>query len=338
MTERMKGNKMADLEQLYKHCVLCPRACGVNRLKDERGFCGMPAESSVARVSLHQWEEPCISGKNGSGTVFFAGCSLGCVYCQNGRIISGNVIEGGGGDLNRCKVKDSHALASDYLLLEKSGAHNINLVTASHFLPQVVESLRIAKEEGLSIPVVYNTSGYERPDALRLLKDLVDIWLTDFRYMHSETAAAYSSAPDYPEAATEALREMMSQSELSFDSDGMMRKGVIVRVLLLPGHVKEAEEILSYIWTEYGDRLYISLLSQYTPVRKEVPDPLLLRKVTAREYRRFLDFALSCGISNAFIQEGSSAEESFIPEFDGDIHLTDNVNKTRKMQAPPESP
>ena len=312
---------MTDFEKLYEHCALCPRMCGVNRLKGERGFCGMPAEASLARVSLHHWEEPCLSGQNGSGTVFFAGCSLGCVYCQNGRIIPEQVMEGGGADLGRCIVKDSHALAEDYLLLEQNGAHNINLVTASHFLPQVAESLAIARERGLRIPVVYNTSGYERADSLRHLNGLVDIWLTDFRYMRPETAAAYSKAPDYPDAAKEALREMMSQSDLSFDSDGMMRKGVIVRILLLPGHVKEAEEIVTYLWQEYGDRLYISLLSQYTPVRKSVPDPLLSRKVTAREYRRLIDHALSLGISNAFIQEGSSAKESFIPEFDGNVHL-----------------
>ena len=291
-------------------CTLCPRKCGVDRSR-AAGFCKMGENPKVARAALHFWEEPCISGKRGSGAVFFSGCTLRCAYCQN-RPIS---HEGQGKEIT------PRQLSEIFRRLEDQGAHNINLVTASHFLPQVAESLAIARERGLRIPVVYNTSGYERADSLRHLKGLVDIWLTDFRYMRPETAAAYSKAPDYPEAAKEALREMMSQSDLSFDSDGMMRKGVIVRVLLLPGHVKEAEEIVTYLWQEYGDRLYISLLSQYTPVRKSVPDPLLSRKVTAREYRRLIDHALSLGISNAFIQEGSSAKESFIPEFDGNVHL-----------------
>ena len=298
-------------------CTLCPRACGADRAAGERGFCGMGETPAIARVSFHMWEEPCISGTRGSGTVFFAGCPLGCIYCQNRSIVAGSVIPGGGSDLPLAKKVTDAEMADIFVRLERDGAHNINLVTATHFLPGVIRALRMAKARGLGIPVVYNTSGYECEESLRALSGLVDIYLTDFRYMDPKTAAAYSRAPDYPVAAKTALSEMLRQTPLSFGPDGLMTSGTIVRILLLPGHVKEACSIVSYIHETYGDRLYLSLLRQYTPLPAVMSDPLLRRKVTKREYDRLVQHALSLGVTKAFVQEGAAAEESFIPVFDG---------------------
>lgn len=305
----------------YEHCVLCPRRCGADRTGRMRGYCGMGAEASVSRVSLHMWEEPCISGTRGSGTVFFSGCSLGCIYCQNSSIVSGNIIPGGGRDLPLGRTVTAEELAEIFFRLEEKGAHNVNLVTAAHFLPHVREALARAKSGGLGIPVVYNTSGYESAESLRHLQGLVDIYLTDFRYIRPDTASKYSRAPDYPAAAKQALDEMTRQGALHFSEDGMLLSGTLVRVLLLPGHVREACEILHFLHERYGDGIYVSLLSQYTPLHAAASDPLLKRKVTRREYGRLIQCALDLGMERVYIQEGSSAGESFIPVFDGGEYL-----------------
>lgn len=299
-------NETEKIQSWMKKCRLCPRNCGVNRLDGQKGFCGVDAEIVVARAALHMWEEPCISGKEGSGAVFFSGCSLGCGFCQNNKISRGQTGK-------RISVE---YLAELFFQLREQGANNINLVTAGHFMPQVALALENARKHGLKIPVVYNSSGYEKADSLKMLEGLVDIYLPDFKYMDPELAGKYSHAPDYPQIAKDALEEMVQQvGNPEFDERGMMKKGVIVRHLLLPGHVKNSREVLKYLYETYGDRIYISIMNQYTPMPAMKDDPKLSRKVTDREYERLLDYALSLGLNNGFIQEGETAKESFIPEF-----------------------
>lgn len=298
-----------ELQTMLKDCHLCPRNCGVDRLAGQKGFCGVDAGIMVARAALHMWEEPCISGKEGSGAVFFSGCSLGCVFCQNRTISKGQ----------SGKVITVERLAELFLDLQGQKANNINLVTAGHFLPQVREALILAKEQGLTIPVVYNSSGYEKAEMLRYLDGLVDIYLPDLKYLEADLAGKYSHAKDYPEVAMKALEEMVRQVGMpEFDERGMMKKGVIVRHLLLPGHVRNSKKVLEYLYGTYGDQIYISLMSQYTPMPAMKDDPQLSRKVTDREYDRLLDHAISLGVTNCFIQEGETAKESFIPEFNGE--------------------
>lgn len=300
---------MSEIKELQKNCCLCPRNCGIDRLAGQKGFCGVTAEIMVARAALHMWEEPCISGKEGSGAVFFSGCSLGCVFCQNRAISRGQ----------SGKMITVERLAEIFLDLQRQKANNINLVTAGHFLVQVREALILAKKQGLTIPVVYNSSGYEKAEMLQLLDGLVDIYLPDFKYMESDLAGKYSHTKDYPEIAREALAEMVRQAGTpEFDDRGMMKKGVIVRHLLLPGHVRNSRKVLEYLYETYKDQIYISLMNQYTPMPAVLEDPQLSRKVTAREYDRLLDHAISLGVTNCFIQEGETAKESFIPEFDGE--------------------
>lgn len=298
-----------ELQTMLKECHLCPRNCGVDRLAGQKGFCGVDAGIMVARAALHMWEEPCISGKEGSGAVFFSGCSLGCAFCQNRTISKGQ----------SGKVITVEHLAELFLDLQEQKANNINLVTAGHFLPQVREALILAKEQGLTIPVVYNSSGYEKAEMLRYLEGLVDIYLPDLKYLEADLAGKYSHAKDYPEVAMKALEEMVRQVGMpEFDERGMMKKGVIVRHLLLPGHVRNSKKVLEYLYGTYGDQIYISLMSQYTPMPAMKDDPQLSRKVTDREYDRLLDHAISLGVTNCFIQEGETAKESFIPEFNGE--------------------
>lgn len=287
--------------------MLCPRECGANRASGKTGRCHVSARVRVARAALHMWEEPCISGKEGSGAVFFSGCSLGCIYCQNREISGGK----SGLDISVSR------LAEIFLELEAQGANNINLVTAGHYVPQVVRALEEAKRLGLQIPVVYNSSGYEKAETLRMLEGLVDVYLPDFKYLSPDLARQYSGASDYPETAQAAIREMVRQQPMpQFDARGMMTQGVLVRHLLLPGHVREAKRVLEYLHREYGDQIYISMMNQYTPGPEVREDPLLHRGVTKREYERLLDFAWELGITQGFCQEGGTAKESFIPAFD----------------------
>lgn len=299
------------LEEYMKHCTLCPRACGIDRRAGQRGRCHMDSRIFVAKTSLHMWEEPCISGEEGSGTVFFSGCSLGCIFCQNHEI-SGAEPTG--------KEVSIEKLADCFLSLQEKGANNINLVTAAHYIPQTVLALQKAKEQGLILPVVYNSSGYEKTESLRMLDGLVDVYLPDFKYMSSALAQEYSKAPDYPERAKEALAEMVRQVPKSeFDDRGIMRKGVIVRHLMLPGHLADSKKVVRYLYETYGDRIYISMMNQYTPMPGLKDHPHLGRKVRKKEYEKLLDFAIALGVENGFFQEGETAKESFIPDFDGNL-------------------
>lgn len=290
-----------------KRCTLCPRNCNVDREAGERGVCGVTGEGILgARAALHMWEEPCISGECGSGTVFFSGCSLRCIYCQNYEIAHAETGK-------RITVE---RLSEIFLELAKKGAHNINLVTPTHYTPEIIRAVLRARACGLTLPIIYNCSGYEKVETLKMLEGIVDIYLTDFKYMESDLAAKFSKAPDYPTIAKEALKEMVRQTgEPVFDENDLMKKGVIVRHLLLPNHLKNAKAVVQYVYETYGNQLYLSLMNQYTPLPQVRHIPELNRKVTDREYEKLLDYAIDLGVEQAFIQEGETAEESFIPSF-----------------------
>ena len=293
-----------DSLSLYKSCRLCGHGCGVNRTRGERGLCNMTSSVRVARAALHMWEEPIISGERGSGTVFFSGCSLGCIYCQNK-----DISRGAGG----VKISEER-LSEIFLELECQGAHNVNLVTPTHFVPSVISSVAMARERGLTVPIVYNTSSYETRETIAALSGTVDVYLADLKYYKEETARRLSFADDYCRTAREAIAEMVKNQPIPVIKDGIMQRGVVVRILLLPGHLIEAKLSLKYLYDTYGDSIYISLMSQYTPMG-ELPSPLD-RTVTEYEYRSLVRYAEELGVTYAFIQEGGSAEESFIPAFD----------------------
>lgn len=291
----------------YEDCLLCPRKCGINRSTGQTGVCGVSSEIKVARAALHYWEEPCISGKRGSGAVFFSGCSLHCVFCQNREISDGK--EG--------KVISKERLSDIFMELADKGANNINLVTPGQYIPDIVWAVNDAKSRGMKLPIIYNTSGYENVTELKLLEGIVDVYLPDFKYMDSTLSARYSRAKDYPSVAKQALSEMVRQQPdvVIDDATGLIQKGVIVRQLLLPGHVNDAKAVLKYLYDTYHDHVYISMMSQFTPsALKDYPE--INRTVTRREYERLVDYALKIGITNAFIQEGDVAKDSFIPAFD----------------------
>lgn len=295
-------------------CNICPRKCGADR-SESTGYCNSGEKAKVSRASLHLWEEPCLSGERGSGTVFFTGCNLRCVYCQNQKISLGDC----GRELTE------YQLADLYLKLQESGAHNINLVTPTHFLSPITASLRLARSMGLKIPVVYNTSGYENEEAIKALDGLVDIYLTDFKYMSEGLAKKYSHAKDYPSVIKKALYQMVSQAGTPFyDENGMLLSGVIVRHLILPDCTDDSKQILKYLYKNYGDTIIISIMNQFTPLENVKDYPELNRKITDSEYKSVVDYALSLGINNAFIQEGETQSESFIPDFDCG-QLLDNI-------------
>ena len=291
----------------YENCLLCPRKCGINRGIGQTGVCGVSSEIKVARAALHYWEEPCISGKRGSGAVFFSGCSLHCVFCQNRAISDGK--EG--------KVISKERLSDIFIELADKGANNINLVTPGQYIPDIVWAVNDAKSRGMKLPIIYNTSGYENVTELKLLEGIVDVYLPDFKYMDNMLSARYSRAKDYPSVAKQALSEMVRQQPdvVIDDATGLIQKGVIVRQLLLPGHVNDAKAVLKYLYDTYHDHVYISMMSQFTPIAlKDYPE--INRTVTRREYERLVDYAIKIGITNAFIQEGDVAKDSFIPAFD----------------------
>lgn len=311
----------------FTHCSLCPRDCRADRAGGKRGACRERDKVRIARAALHMWEEPCITGRGGSGTVFFSGCTLGCVFCQNA-----SIARGGAG-----KEVSVDYLAEIFLRLQEEGAENINLVTGDHFVPQIVKGLQRGRDGGLCIPVVYNTSSYVKADTLRCLEGLVDIYLPDFKYYDSGRAYRYAKAKDYPLTAKEAIKEMVRQQGKpefigkngeSLDSRAYnalddpegktMSRGTIVRHLLLPGGLEDGKRILSYLLDTYGETIYISIMNQYTPMGVFPEMPELNSRVTEEEYEALLEFAIDRGIENGFFQEGNTAEESFIPSFHGE--------------------
>ena len=291
----------------YENCLLCPRKCGINRSTGQTGVCGVSAEIRVARAALHYWEEPCISGKKGSGAVFFSGCSLHCVFCQNREISGGKAG----------KVISKERLSDIFLELKAKGANNINLVTPGQYIPDIVWAVNDARSRGMKLPIVYNTSGYEDAKELKLLDGIVDVYLPDFKYMEEALARELSHAPDYPDVAKIAIKEMVRQTgKCEFDEDGYIKRGTIVRNLILPGHTRNSLKVLEYLHETYGNEIYLSIMNQYTPVYHHEKYPELNRKVTVREYEKVLDGAIAMGIENGFFQDGETAEESFIPAFD----------------------
>lgn len=323
----------------FENCTLCPRGCRVNRYK-KTGYCGQGAEVKAARAALHFWEEPCISGKNGSGAVFFTGCQMRCVFCQNTKIAAGQ---------DGFPVSESR-LSEIFLELQEKKANNINLVTPTHFVPVIIRAVEAARNQGLKIPIVYNTSAYEEVDTVKSLEGIVNVWLPDYKYASSVLAAKYSKAPDYPERALAAIREMVRQagaggspeasalqagtgvlpsaSHAHFATaseaaalgieEGIMTRGVIVRHLVLPGAVRESKDALRRLYDNFENRIFISIMNQYTPVAGLALPDELTRKVAEDEYDRVLSYANALGIENGFMQEGETQKESFIPEFTGE--------------------
>ncbi len=315
----MYNHSFCSIESLA-HCQLCPRNCRVNRLAGELGYCRESAALYAGRAALLQWEEPVISGSRGSGAVFFSGCNMGCIFCQNHDIARGQA----GQEITPARLTEI------FFSLQDQGAHNINLVTPSHYLPLILPALREAKKQGLSIPIVYNTAAYERIEAIQALEGLVDIYLPDLKYISSELSLRYSKAADYFSYAGAAIAEMVRQTGGPLFSDGkssldceddaedpLMVRGVIVRHLALPGCEKDSRAVLRYLHETYGNQIFISLMSQYTPMPQVAEDPLLSRPLTAKEYDDLVDYAVEIGIENGFIQGGETASESFIPAFDG---------------------
>ena len=305
---------------------MCPRACGVNRAIGELGVCKAPAELHIGRAALHWWEEPCLVGEQGSGAVFFSYCPLGCVYCQNEDLVAGAGIEVGFEQFKQTLLR----------LQNEEHAANINLVTPSHYVPTIAEALRQLREvsveefpksnavnggssgDRLVIPVVYNTSSYDSVGSLRQLKGLIDIYLADFKYVSPEVARKLSHAANYPEVALAALDEMVAQVGFwSENAQGLLERGTIVRHLVLPGHIEESFQVLRVLHERYGNKIRLSIMNQYTPLRGDLVRYGLSGKVSNEEYESVLDYADYLGIEDYFWQEGGAATESFIPTFDG---------------------
>ena len=293
--------------QLPEFCELCPRKCHANRLSGNKGFCGADNTIHVARAALHFWEEPCISGEEGSGTVFFTGCTMKCIFCQNKEISRG-----------MCgKEISTERLSEIFLELKEKKANNINLVTPMHYAPFIMDALDLSRQKGLDLPIVWNTGGWENEDMVKAVKDYADIWLTDFKYYDNSLAEKFSSAPKYFETADKALKAMVSQTgNPVFSQNGIMEKGVIVRHLILPEHTDDSKKVLEYLYNTYGDRIWISIMNQYTPLCNDERYPELSRKVSDEEYDDVINYAIDLGITNAFVQEGGTVSESFIPPFD----------------------
>ena len=290
-----------------QNCTLCPRMCNVDRRKSF-GVCHASDKVEVALVSLHQWEEPCLSGTNGAGTVFFSHCSMRCIFCQNHEIST----EGKGYEVT------IERLAEIFLEQQERKAHCLELVTPTHYVLQIIEALDIAKKNGFNIPVVYNTSGFENIETLELLKGYVDIFLPDFKYFSAKTAQEFSHAPNYPQVAKQAISKMYELvGKPQFDDNGIMTKGVIVRHLILPWYYKESMQIVEYLYKTFGDNIYLSLMNQYTPMYKACTHPKLKRKLTTFEYDKVVDYALDLGVKHCFIQQGNTATKDFVPQFDG---------------------
>lgn len=287
----------------YLKCNLCNRNCGVNRY-NEKGICNATNNLKIARAALHYWEEPCISGEEGSGTIFFSNCNLKCIFCQNREIST----KGFGKEISIDRFSQI------CLELQEKGANNINLVTPTHYVPSIIEGIKIAKEKGLHIPIVYNTSTYENIETIKKLKDIVDIYLPDLKYKDNSLGEKYSNIKDYFQCATKNIEEMYNQIGEPLFENGIMKRGIIVRVLLLPGHLDDAKEILKYLNDKYHNKIYISIMNQYTPLYKLKYDNLN-RKVSEKEYDELINYAIDLGIENAFIQEGETQSESFIPSF-----------------------
>ncbi len=287
-------------------CNICPIKCGANR-NIRQGYCGGGTKAKIALVSIHNWEEPSISGEKGSGTVFFSGCNLRCAFCQNHDISHGNFGK---------EISDER-LAEIFIEQQKRGVHNINLVSGAHFLPNIINALKKAKDMGLSIPVVYNSNGYESVESLKSLEGLIDIYIPDLKYASDEYAKKYSSASNYFETALSAIKEMVRQvGKNTFDENGIMQKGVIIRHLVLPSLKNDSIKVIDAIKENFGDSVYVSIMSQYTPVYRAKEFKEINRRITTLEYEKVTDHFLDIGLKNGYVQKRSSATSDYTPKFD----------------------
>ncbi|URZ14657.1 radical SAM protein [Clostridium felsineum] len=290
-----------------KNCKLCPRECGINRLEGKKGFCLSSDKVKIARVSLHAWEEPCISGTKGSGTIFFSNCTLRCVFCQNHKISS----EGVG------KEVSIERLSEIFLEQQARGANNINLVTPTHYVPQIIEAIKLAKKNGLTLPILYNSNGYVSLETIKLLDGYIDVYLPDLKYFDDKYAVKYSKAPNYFKVATNAIGTMFSQvGKPVFNEDGLITKGVIIRHLMLPGLLFDSKKIMDYIYNTFHNSVYVSIMNQYTPTFNAEIYPEINKPLNPKHYDALIDYSLSIGIENGFIQDAGTNSKSFIPEFD----------------------
>lgn len=297
-----------NLSKVLENCTLCPRRCGVNRIKGEKGYCSAGCGVEIARAMLHKWEEPCISSENGSGTVFFTHCSLSCVFCQNSDI----------SQQGRGKIVSLERLSRIYIELQEKGANNINLVSPTHYIPQVIESIKEARQNGLSIPIIYNSNGYESIESLKLLEGFIDVYLPDIKYYNDSTALKYSNAPGYFNIASQAVLEMYRQVGSPVFEGEIIKKGLIIRHLLLPGYLSESKKIIDWIASDLPKSVYVSIMSQYVPVYKAAYYPEINKKVSAGSYEWLIDYCLSKGLENGFIQDYDSAESVYTPDFNLD--------------------
>lgn len=301
---------------MLESCELCPRNCKVNR-NEKVGFCGSGIKIRVALVSLHKWEEPCLTGKNGAGTIFLSRCNLKCVYCQNFKISSENFG----------KEISVERLTEIFLEQQLRGAANIELVTPTHYVPQICLALDAAKSCGLKIPVVYNTNSYEKISTLDLLKNRVDIFLPDLKYFDDEIAKTFSNAPNYFSVATAAIQKMFELvGECKFDSAGNLTRGVIVRHLILPNFRRDSFKILDWLYKTFGDKIFISLMNQYTPLFRAKDFKKINRRLTTFEYDSVINYALDIGIKNCYIQVGKTADEKFVPNFDDSFRINRSID------------
>ncbi len=290
-----------------KKCELCPRGCKVNRLEGKLGFCkAKEINLKVAKIGLHYYEEPCISGNSGSGTVFFSGCNLRCKFCQNYKIS----WEGKGEEIS------IEELANQMIWLENEGANNINFVTGFMYIPQIVESIKIARKKGLTIPTVYNSSGYESSEALKLLEGYIDVYLPDFKYYYDDLGKKLSNSENYKEVALKAIKEMLRQNPKNiYDEDGMLKKGVIIRHLVLPSHIQNSKQVLKLIKNNFGKDVYVSVMAQYFPCYKANEIPEINRKLTQEEFDDIENFVYELGLKNGYIQYLEENEEKYVPNF-----------------------
>lgn len=292
---------------LYKNCSICPRNCRIDRTNVQIGYCQSGHEIKAALASVHMWEEPPISGSCGSGTIFFSGCNLRCVFCQNYTISSEN----------SGKTISTERLSEIMLEQQAKGVHNINLVTATHFIPSIIKAVQKAKNNGLKIPIVYNTGGYEKVESIKMLEGTVDIYLPDIKYFSSELSLKYSGASDYFDYASEAVLEMYHQTGNNiYDDNGIMKSGVIIRHMIMPSHKEDSYKVLDWIRDNIGTEACVSLLSQYTPAYNAEKYKEINRKLMSLEYTRVIEHFFDIGLKNGFMQEKSSAESKYTPIFD----------------------
>jgi putative pyruvate formate lyase activating enzyme len=306
-SEQMNNSNNDIEKRMLYNCILCPRNCAVNRVSGEVGYCKAGLKIKIARVSLHNWEEPCISGSSGSGAIFFSNCNLNCVFCQNHNISH----EGVGKDVS------VERLSQIFLEQQQRGAHNINLVTPTHYVPQIIEALKIAKENGLSVPIIYNSNAYENINTIKALQGYIDVYLPDLKYFNDKYAQKYSSAPSYFKVASQAINEMVKQvGSPKFDNSGLMTKGVIIRHLMLPGLLFDSKKIIDFIYNTFGDSVYLSLMNQYTPMHNAEKYAEINKPLNPKHYNSLIEYCISLGISKAFIQDNGTSSEIFIPDFD----------------------